>query len=234
MIYLYAITNYPESPLPAILGLEDVALCSVSCRELVAVISPLAASQLPPMETNLWLHEAVIEALMADRAVLPVRFGTTLPGEVAMQATLAARYADWVMALARVCGRVELGLRVLWHSDWPVADRSWRMADSGRAYLWARLAAERQVRDWQQRAQALAMELHTPLARLAVESTYQVLLTPRLLLTAAYLVERSQVMRFRQEVETLSAAHSALSFLCTGPWPPYNFVGTGAANGKDV
>jgi hypothetical protein len=95
---------------------------------------------------------------------------------------------------------------------------------SGRSYLLARLEEERQRRAWRQRAEALAEELHTPLAHLAVESTRQVLLTPRLLLTAAYLVERDQVAAFQQEVGALSAAYPALRFLCTGPWPAYNFV----------
>jgi len=66
-----------------------------------------------------------------------------------------------------------------------------------------------------------------PLAKLAVESIQQMLITPGLLLTAAYLVERNQVAAFRQAVEALSAAYPALRFLCTGPWPPYSFV-TGA------
>jgi hypothetical protein len=43
-------------------------------------------------------------------------------------------------------------------------------------------------------------------------------------LTAAYLVERDRVATFQQEVEALSATYPALRFLCTGPWPTYNFV----------
>lgn len=242
MLYLYAITDHPESPLPPIRGLDVVVPVRLSCGEIAAVVSPVITSPPLPTETNLWRHEAVIETLMADRAVLPVRFGTTLPDEVAVQTALSARYADWVTALARVRGHVELGLRILWNDDFPITDRRAptaqggrsAVADSGRAYLLARLEEERQVRDWQQRAQALAMILHTPLARMAAESTCRVLLTPRLLLTAAYLVERSQIVRLRQAVETLGAAHPALSLLCTGPWPPYNFIGVGEEHDKDV
>ena len=70
----------------------------------------------------------------------------------------------------------------------------------------------------------MVTELHTPLAQLAAESTRQVLVTPRLLLTAAYLVERDQVTAFQREVGGLSGAYPALRLLCTGPWPPYSFV----------
>lgn len=230
-MYLYAITNQPEEPVPPDPGLEGASLLSLAYQDIAAVASPLTIVEVPPTEDNLWRHEAIVEALMADRIVLPMRFGTVLANEVAVQAVLAAHYTDFVASLDRVRGRVELGLRVLWDDDTPPPQPSPACEGgsgrgSGRAYLMARLEEERQVWAWRQQAEALAAELHAPLARLATGSTRQVLITPRLLLTAAYLVERDEVATFRQEVETLSAAYSALRFLCTGPWPAYSFVTT--------
>ena len=66
--------------------------------------------------------------------------------------------------------------------------------------------------------------MHRPLAVLASDSTRRLLITPRLLLTAAYLVARGRVAAFRRAVDTLDGAYPALRFLCTGPWPPYSFV----------
>jgi len=240
-MYLYAITDHPDAPAPSGLGLEGVSLCTLAYRDIAAVASPLATAEVPPTEANLWRHEAVLEDLMADRTVLPVRFGTVLANEAAVQAALAAHYADFVASLARVRGQVELGLRVLWDDeeqrsrgageqgserDSPLHLRTSAplLSGSGRSYLLARLEEERQVRAWRQQAETLAAEIHAPLARLAAESTCKVLVTPRLLLTAAYLVERDRIAAFRREVEVLSAAHPALRFLCTGPWPAYNFV----------
>ncbi len=222
-MYLYAITDRPELPVPAEPGLEGTSLFGLAYRDIVAVVSSLDTAKVSPTEDNLWRHEAIVEALMADRAVLPVRFGTVLADEAAVQATLAVHYADFVASLNRVRGRVELSLRVLWDFEFRISNFEFR-PDSGQAYLMARLEEERQRQAWRQRAEALAAELHTPLGRLAVESTRQVLVTPRLLLTAAYLVERDQVVAFRQQVEALSPAYPALHFLCTGPWPAYNFV----------
>jgi hypothetical protein len=232
MMYLYAITDRPEIPLPAEPGLEGASLLGLPYQDIKAVVSPLTMAEVPPTEVNLWRHEEVVEALMADRAVLPLRFGTVLADEAAVQAVLAAHHADFTAALDRVRGRVELGLRVLWDNndgELLTADRRKHLGDqqspiSGRSYLLARLEEKRQVRAWRQQAEVLATELHTPLARLAAESTRQVLLTSRLLLTAAFLVERDRVTAFRREVEVLSAANPALRLLCTGPWPPYSFV----------
>ncbi|MBI4770137.1 MAG: GvpL/GvpF family gas vesicle protein [Chloroflexi bacterium] len=257
-IYLYAITDCPQSTLPEMPGLEGAAICSLACRDIAAVFSLLPtpsqsppaqaglgadsagsprgrAGEAPPTEANLWRHEAVVEALMADRSVLPVRFGTVLAHEAALRVMLTTHYANFVASLDRVRGRVELGLRVLWEiadSEWLMADSSQRpsaishqpSAMSGRSYLLARLEEHRQAQARRQWAEALVARLHTPLGRLAVENTRQVLLTSRLLLTAAYLVDRERVAAFRREVEALSAAYPALRFLCTGPWPAYNFV----------
>jgi len=232
-MYLYAITDRPNLSVPAEPGLEGTSLFSLTCQDIAAVVSPLTTATVPPTEDNLWRHEAIVEALMADRTVLPMRFGTVLADESAVQAALAAHYTDFVASLDRVRGRVELGLRVLWEDkidfrfnssqESQIANRKSQIG-SGRAYMLARLEEERQRQAWRQRAEALAEELHTPLSRLAVDSTRQVLVTPGLLLTAAYLVEREQVAAFRQEVEALSAAYPELRLLCTGPWPAYNFV----------
>jgi hypothetical protein len=232
-MYLYAITDRPEMPLPSGPGLEDAALRNLAYRGIAAVVSPLTTAVMPLTEDNLWRHEAVVEVLMADRAVLPMCFGTVLDNEAAVQAVLATHYADFVASLDRVRGRVELGLRVLWNSEFRIPKSEIRNLNSGRAYLMARLEEERQARAWRERAEALAEELHAPLARLAAESTQQVLITHRLLLTAAYLVERDRVTAFQREVEALSAAYPALRFLCTGPWPAYSFM-TAAVPTADV
>lgn len=227
--YLYAITDQPQAPLPATPGLAGGPLLTVTHQAIAAVISPIPAAHVPPTATNLWHHETVVETLMHDRAVLPVRFGTVLADEAAVHAALAAHSADFVANLQRVRGRVELALRVLWdEGEHPPSDElrqpSVTLPTSGRSYMLARLEEEHRLRAHRQDAEALVSAIDGVLAPLAVESTQRVLITPRLLLTAAYLVERDRVPAFRQEVEAIGAASPGLRFLCTGPWPAYSFV----------
>jgi len=241
-MYVYAITDEPELPLPATPGLGGASLASLADRDVTAVVSSLETRHVQPMEAHLWHHEMVVEALMTDRTVLPVRFGTVLASEAAVMRALAVHYADFVAGLQRVRGKVELGLRVLWDHDpqpptsqvsFPssASPRSGKhdgerlSTESGRTYMLARLEEQRERRAWRQRAEELAARLHAPLARLAAESTHQLLLTPRLVLTAAYLIGHNQMAVFRQEVEALRRCYPSLRFLCTGPWPPYSFVG---------
>ena len=51
------------------------------------------------------------------------------------------------------------------------------------------------------------------------------MLTPRLVLSAAYLVDDEQVEAFGAAVEGLQEEHADLVIACTGPWPPYSFAG---------
>ena len=44
------------------------------------------------------------------------------------------------------------------------------------------------------------------------------------LLRAAYLVPSADVERFLAAVTQMRRRHSELSFVCTGPWPPYSFA----------
>jgi hypothetical protein len=183
--------------------------------ELLAVVTRHEHAPAEPAPDALWAHERVVERLMADRAVLPLRFGTALPGEEALRAALAARHDELVAALARVRSKVELALRAVQAGNGgapaepPPAD--------GREYILGKLAHGRRV-------EAAADKVHVPLARLASEVRRQPVRQPGEVLRAAYLVDRASVARFRSAVERLARLHPDLALLCTGPWPPYTFV----------
>lgn len=236
MIYLYAITNRQENSPPLGAGIADAVPYWVSYRDLAALVSVTPGKEAPPAnEANLWRHEQVIEQLMAHLTVLPVRFGTVIHTEDAIRAALEEHYATFVADLKRLQGCVELSVRVIWNDapppvpenpqHLPIGATSEGKRD-GRSYMLARMAEEQRQGVWRQRAKALIDEIHPPLAAIAVENTYKMLVTPRMLLTAAYLVDHAHIAAFQHQAETLSTDYPALQFLCTGPWPAYNFVST--------
>jgi len=233
MIYVYGITDEPCAPLPAEPGLNGARLSRVVVREVVAVVSPVAEGRLPVTRGNVVRHELVLEALMQNCTVLPARFGVVAADEESVHSALATCYSEFVADLARLRGHQEVGVRVLWDGDPRMAgaearpSTGAREADTGRAYLLRRMEEERRSQAGRAAAERLASELHNRLSRCAAEGSYELLITPRLLLTAAYLVAREQITAFRQEVEDLSAAHADLGLVCSGPWPPYSFVRAG-------
>jgi hypothetical protein len=163
----------------------------------------------------LMAHERVVEDLMARGAVLPLRFGTTLGGEEELAGSLESRHDELVRALERVQGRVELGLRVV-PAHAASGESRERGERSGRAYMLERLERHR-------RSEAVAAELHEPLAAGARASRLRAQPAPPAILVAAYLVDRDDVDRFRAQADALAAARDDVDVTVTGPWPPYSF-----------
>lgn len=244
MIYVYAIADRPDEPLPRQLGLHDEALAKVICRDVVAVVSTFDGSPLSRSEDELWRHEEVIEALMSDRAVLPMRFGTLLPSRQRVGDLLCQAYGALVQDIERVRGQVEIGMRFLTVSegrsedDHSVAssDRSTpRGTGRGAAYLWARVARDRELLDRRHAKLSLVRESYERLASHANASRLDDEPDDRQGTSAAFLVPRDRIASFREVVDAVANAHPELALLCTGPWPPYSFVSAGerATNWSD-
>jgi hypothetical protein len=234
VIWVYGICERPDMPPPRRRGLAQAPLDGVREGGLMAVISRHVHPPGEPALDALWVHERVVERIMADRAVLPMRFGTKLAEDDALRHVLATRQEQFLAALDRVRGRVEVGVRAMQPLDaqfhgGPEPERSTPPATTGREYLQAKL------RDGQ-RVEGEAAAVHEPLARLAVASARQPARAPDELLRASYLVDRGVVGRFRGAVERLQKTHPGVAILCTGPWPPYSFVTTSAtaATGQGV
>ena len=208
MIELYAITDNGGPPLPDVAPLELVPIDG-----LAAVYAPAGDAEISP--ETLWRHEEVVEALMADRDLLPVRYGTRLEDEAALARAVGERRDELAAALDRVRGAVELSVRAVGTGARQPAP-SPAEATTGAEYLRMRARA---VAGREQAAAAL----HEPLSALARASAEGRPRPPELF-RAAYLLERGSVERFTAEVARLQNENPGLSILCTGPWPPYSFA----------
>jgi hypothetical protein len=197
VIELYAITAHPGPPLPE-------PLHEVPEGDLAAICAP--AEEREVTADTLWRHEQLVEALMEDRDLLPVRFGTRLEDDAAAARTLAERRVDLELALERVRGAVELSVRAV-------------LAEPGEApedpadYLRVK-----------RRTSVAAIAVHEPLAALARAEVQRTPRSPAEALRAAYLVDRGSVGAFARLVGRLDERHPELRLLCTGPWPPYSFA----------
>jgi hypothetical protein len=206
VIELYAITDHPGPPLPGLAPLH-----AVPEGGLAAICAPAEEREVTP--EVLWEHERVIEALMEDRDLLPVRFGTRLDDDAAAARSVAERRVDLELALDRVRGAVELSVRAV------LADAAEAPAPAGdgAAYLRARRRSSA-AQD------AVATAVHEPLAALARADVRRPPRAPGEALRAAYLVDRGVVGAFTKLVARVDARNPELRLLCTGPWPPYSFA----------
>ena len=236
MIYLYAIIDRPGGVLPPLTGLKNAPLSEIVYQDIAGVYTSFPSNKesttLAANEENLWKHEAVLEALMPDHSVLPLRFGSTFAGDSLLLALLQDKYASFSANLLRVQGCVELSLRMNWQNEanqLPVIcnaaqTRGQAPTMSGKDYMQALLKARQQEHALHQQIETQISELLQNLDQLAAENTHMLSMTPYPSLKAAYLLAQPKVPLFRQEVGNLAALHPDLHFALTGPWPPYNFV----------
>jgi gas vesicle protein GvpL/GvpF len=210
VIALYAITDHPTPPIPA-----DHDVHVVADGDLAIVCGPAGAGEVTA--EALWQHERIVEALMDDRDVLPVRYGTCVSDEAAAARTLADNRATYAALLRTVRGAVELAVRVFAARAPVPAPRPSAGAMTGTDYLRGR------ARNAAEQSTATSV-VHEPLQSIARACTVAPANRAGELLRAAYLVDRDATMRFSARVREIQDDNPQLRIVCTGPWPPYSFA----------
>ena len=218
MIHLYAVVD-GLAELPPVAGVADAPLERLRIDDLDVIVSDAPPSAPEQSDEALLQHALVVEELMSRSvAMLPGRLGQDFADAGALTRAVRADAERLRSGLRRVRGCVELGLRVLRPDRASLAERP----SGGVEYMRARLAEKSEL-------DPLAAGIHEPLARLARASVNRTGSAPSVLVEAAYLVPVDQVDPFRVELARFESSHPDLAFVCTGPWPPYNFA---AENGE--
>lgn len=223
MLYLYAVVDRPQQPLSVPRGLGGRPPFLAGERAVAMVASELGEGDLALSEDNLYRHEAVVEALMAERGVLPMRFGCRVRDAASLRQLISIRRDELAAQLERLRGCVEMGLRL-----WPAGDVASSpparpRAESGSAYI-EHLRLRQRCGDRPRAEAALVDAVHRHLARRARAATRDAPPPPGQALAAAYLVPEEEGEAFVRETAAQRERHRALRFLCTGPWPPYSFA----------
>ena len=191
------------------------------------------------LEANALAHEEVLRAFAEVMAVVPLRFGTVYR-ELANVGELLDERSDQLHAsLARVRGRVELGVKAWVDRERLESAQAGRAAtgtsatSTGRSYLEQRLHERDAAADAAELCAGIVHDAHERLLRLAVDGVVNRAqpreLTGRpeqMALNAAYLVAATDQARVAAEVARLDHETRALgiTFELTGPWPAHNFV----------
>jgi len=116
-LYIYAIAaTGKEQPLEISGISEEGGPVSIVCfRDIGVVVSPSPVIDYAVSRKNMVAHQTVMETVMKEMPILPVKFSTVGDSvETIREKLLIPRYAEMKELLTYYEDKVELGLKVLW------------------------------------------------------------------------------------------------------------------------
>ena len=180
------------------------------------------------LEEKARAHEDVLQRLLGETTVVPLRFGSIHHDLGSVDDLLRQRRDAFERALAAVRGRVEFGVKV-WRTRQPADEPA---PTTGRGYLEGRLGQRRRESEETAAIEDALRGAHSRFLAHAVDGVVNRPqpreLTGRaddMVLNAAYLVAEDDTS-LAVEVRDAGDRHRELGLLfeLTGPWPPHNFV----------
>ncbi|HEY4306827.1 MAG TPA: GvpL/GvpF family gas vesicle protein [Gemmatimonadaceae bacterium] len=212
-------------------------VATVAFKDLAAVVSDTPIVIYDPTRENVLAHEFVNETVMREFTVIPMSFGTVFRSEDDVTELLRSTYQAFSDVLDKMQDKIEFGLKVLWDRDKVVAnlerenDEIRRLKDeisrhTASSTYFARMQLGRLIESALEDMSArYVADVHEALKPVAVASRSNKPIGDRMILNAAFLVDRAQEQTFDERVKDTSRRYEdLLMFKYSGPWPPYNFV----------
>jgi hypothetical protein len=247
LLWIYGVVA-AGATLPAdLVGVAGGVVAPVAAEGLTALTTavPRADFDVEPLRDHLndlpWLeriareHEAVLEEVLGAATVVPLRLCTIFEDAAGVQRMLEREHDAFLEALGRLEGRQEWGVKVLLDRDrsTPASDEATQ--EDGLAYLARRrqqLAAREEARGV---TAQLVDQVDGALRVVAVDAVRLPAQNRELsghsgdmVLNAAYLVCDPAELRACAELLQQRYEAQGVRIELTGPWPPYNFVSSGA------
>ncbi len=236
--YVYCIIRNDRSREFGEIGIGSAArVFTVNFNDLAAVVSDTPIVIYDPTRENVLAHEFVNETVMREFTLIPMSFGTVFRSERDVLQLLKSTYQAFTDVLDKMQDKIEFGLKILWDRDKVVAsierenDEIRRLKEeitrnAASSTYFARMQLGRLVEAAMEEASnRYVTDIHEQLKDVSVASRSNKVIGDRMILNAAFLVDRKDEKPFDEKVKAISLQYEdLLTFKYTGPWPPYNFV----------
>lgn len=236
--YLYCVIglNQPRTFGPLGIGERGDELHTISFNDIAAVTSNCRIQIYPLSRRNLLAHEKAIEEVMKEYTVLPIRFSTIAESEDKVRLILEKEYDNFKDLLNKLEGKKELGLKAIFKED--IYDYILEKYQDIKALkvkietlplektYYQRMEIGRMVETaLQKEKEACKEDILNNLSPLAWEIKTNNTYGERMIINAAFLVEKHKEEDFDLEVSELDAQYSdRINFKYVVTVPPFNFV----------
>jgi len=239
--YVYAIIPTTESLIFDAAGMDDDTVYALPQQGLAAVVSASPALDYrkldrPEAARYLMVHQRVVERVMEEFPVLPVKFGTTLPDGTWVRRLLTQGASLFDAALRQLGNQVQTEIVVLWPLREIISQiarepaiaqlRSELAAHPEAATVAGRMALGKKVqRSLVQRRAELQERLLPPLTQDALDVISNPLMDDGMVINIGLLLDEKGRDSLDERMERLDAEFDGqLTFRCIGPLPPYSFA----------
>ena len=236
--YIYCIikSNQSQSFGPLGIGERGDELYTVCFKDIAAVVSNSPIKKYPVARENLIPHERAIEEVMKAYTVLPVRFCTITEDEEKVKKILEREYDEFLDLLKNMEGKKELGLKAIFkediynhilekHKEIKTLKEKLKGLPSDKIYF-ERMEIGRMVETaLEKEKESHKEDILNNLSSLAIETKTNNIYGERMIINAAFLVEKDKESEFDQKVQELDAKYGdVVKFKYVGTLPPFNFV----------
>jgi Gas vesicle synthesis protein GvpL/GvpF len=236
--YVYGVIAAGAAWRPSEEGVDGQPVELVDRGELAALVSDAPRVPVKASRRNLMAHSRVLQSVIGERCVLPMRFGVVMPDRAAVTEELLARNEDWLEAQLRVFETyVELNVQAVCLEESllrAVVKERPHLAElreslrgrPGPATYYERIRLGELVADGvAEKQEEVAARVADALGELAAATKRSEPLHEEMLANLAFLVDRARIQEFDAAVEALDRELGEdLRLRYTGPLPPHNFV----------
>ena len=238
--YVYCIikSNEGRNFGPIGIGERGDIVSTIGYNDISAVISSSPMTKYVINRENMMAHEKVIEEVMKDYTVLPVRFCTIAASAEEVRTLLRRRYAEFKGLLRDMDNKVEMGLKGIWKDmnrifneiaeDNKEVKKLKKKAEGkmGKTGNTSRVSLGRAVKKVLDEKKAdETRKILNIFKRSAVDVRTNDLFGDNMFLNAAFLIDRTREKEFDYLVEDLVEDYKErATFKYVGPAPPFNFV----------
>jgi hypothetical protein len=238
--YIYCIINTTQDRYfgPIGIGNRGDEVSTIGSDGLAMVISSHPVAKLVVNTENILAHEKVIEEVMKEFTVLPVRFCTIAVSADEIRNLLFKRYREFKNLLRDMDHKIELGVKGIWKDMRIVFEeiteenreinrlKKKTKGNIGEKDIQAKVALGKFVeaalkRKKEEESQKIIDALRDSAFDYKINTTK----SDEMFINASFLVGKGREMEFDNLMEEIGEAYSNRArFAYAGPLPPYNFV----------